>query len=71
MSRCIGLSKYTFEIQQPHASSIGLHISNIEFVGARAEQVQMVSVKDGDYCVKAGTQLSDRKNGVSCPENLC
>ena len=59
------MSKYTFTISVPNSYSVfgtklGLHVRNIEFVGAAFSTVQMVPVKDGDYCVKAGTQLSER-----------
>ena len=61
-----GLSIYTFTIAEPHSHSSRSAINNIEFVGAQLSTVQMVPAKDGDYCVRAGTQLSTMA-GVRCP----
>ena len=68
-ARPIGLSRYTFKIAVPHShGSLGLHVRNIEFVGAQPATVQMVPVKDDGYCVKAGTQSSER-SGVRHQHN--
>eukprot|EP00665_Eupelagonemidae_sp_cell47_P017030 gene17030-biopygen12332 len=47
------ISEFVFKIAVPQASSIGLHINEIEFVGASAAEVTMVTPEQGDYCVNS------------------
>ena len=45
------LAKYTFIISVKAASTIGLHIIEIGFVGAGGSAVEVVQRNIGDYCV--------------------
>ena len=57
--RSTATSTYTFEIAVAHASTIGLHIQEIEFVGAALSDVTVVPPVAGDYCADGNLQ-SDR-----------